>query len=270
MTSPEEAFNSHPHHYLLVAWQSALAAGICLGLPIALMFWFVILANAAPSSSMNNILSLLQNTWYPFANESQPPTPVHDFLMMLQRYVTPGSIALSLGILGWALLLSRISSYRQWWRILIAGTLGVFLGKAPIEWLDAWIQAPHPYGWPVHVRFAVFLSLSVLCVAMTTGFALGLILRNAKASLTLALASGVASILAVIAVDLILEIAGLRVGHGNLAMPKLTAIGTMAAAIAGGAILGVLFTYFYHNQRSNNIHTAQNNLAERIESELPT
>jgi hypothetical protein len=253
MTKPMESSESQRPDYFRIAWQSALAAGIGIGLPIVLMFWMVILANAAPSPSMNNVLSLFQNTWYPFANEQQPSTPVHDFLMMLQIYVTPGSIALSLGILGWALLLSRISGYCQWWWILAAGTAGVFLGKMPIDWLDSWIQqAPPPYGWPLNVRFAVFLSLSVLCVATSTGLAISLILRNWKASILLTLGSGLASVIALILADMILDRLGIRVGHGNLAMPKLTAVGTMAAAIAGGTVLGVLFTRYHHKRKTNN------------------
>ena len=251
MTHPTDMSHSYPYNYRRVAWQSALASGLCLGLPIVLLFWMVILAKAIPSPSMNNILSLLQNTWYPFANEQQPSSPLHDFLMMLQRYVTPASISLSLGVLGWAWLFGRISGYRQWGWILAAGMAGVFIGQAPIDRLDGWIQqAPPPYGWSLHMRFAVFLSLSVLCVAVATGLALGLLLRNAKASLILAGASGLASVIAVIAADLILWRLGLRVGHGNLAMPKLTAVGTMAAAITGGTVLGVLFTRYYRNGRS--------------------
>lgn len=250
MTHPIETSDRHPFNYRRVAWQSALASGLCLGLPIVLMFWMVILAKAIPSPSMNNILSLLQNTWYPFANEQQPSSPLHDFLMMLQIYITPASITLSLGILGWALLFSRISGYRQWWWILAAGMTGVFIGQTPIDFLDSWIQqAPPPYGWSLHVRFAVFLSLSVFGVVIATGLALGLLLRNAKASLILPAASGLASVIAVIAADLILWKVGLRVGHGNLAMPKLTAIGAMAAAITGGTVLGVLFTRYYRNGR---------------------
>jgi hypothetical protein len=256
MTNPTETSDSQPFRYWRVAWQSALAAGLCLGLPIALMFWMVILANVAPSPSMNNVLSLLQNTWYPFANEQQPSSPVHDFLMMLQIYITPASIALSLGILSWALLLSRISGYRQWWWILAAGMAGVFIGKAPIDWLDLRLQRPF-WGWPIHMRFALFLSESVLCVAIATGLALGLVLRSGKASLLLAAASGVASVIAVIAANLILDGVGLRVGYGNLAMPKLTAVGTMAAAIAGGTALGVLFTHYYRKVGSDSTHVAQ-------------
>src|SRR5689334_250166 len=205
MTHPNETSDRYSFNYQRVAWQSALATGLCLGLPIVLMFWMVILARIAPSPSMNNVLSLLQNTWYPFANENQPSTPVHDFLMVLQTYVIPPNIVLSLGILGWAWLFSRISGYRPWWRIFVAGLLGVFIGKAPIDWLDGWIQQSPPlYGWSVHVRFAIFLSLSVLCVAMATGLALGLVLRNGKASLILAATSGLTSVIAVIAADLIL------------------------------------------------------------------
>jgi hypothetical protein len=265
MTNPTETSNSHPFRYLRVASQSALAAGLCLGLPIALMFWMVILAKVIPSRSMNNVLSLLQNTWYPFANEHQPSSPVHDFLMMLQIYVIPPSIALSLGILAWALLFSRISGYRQWWWILAAGLAGVFIGQAPIDWLDGWIQQTPPvYGWPVHVRFALFLSLSVLCVAMATGLALGLVLRDGKASLILAATSGLVSVIAVLVVDMILDLLGIRVGHGNLAMPKLTAVGAMAAAIAGGTVLGVLFTHFHDEQKSNSMNTAPHRSANII------
>jgi hypothetical protein len=249
MTNLTETSDSHPFRYWRVVWQSALAAGLCLGLPIALMFWMVILAKVIPSRSMNNVLSLLQNTWYPFANEQQPSSPVHDLLMMLQIYVTPASIALSLGILGWALLFSRISGYHQWWWILAAGMTGVFMGKAPIDWLDVRLQRPF-WGWPIHMRFALFLSASILCVAIATGLALGLVLRNGKASLILATASGLASVIAVIAANLILDGVGLRVGYGNLAMPKLTAVGTMAAAVAGGTVLGVLFTRYHHKGRS--------------------
>ena len=258
MTDLNEALDSRPFSYLRVAWQSALATGLCLGLPLVLMFWMVVLASLVPSPSMNNILSLLQNTWYPFANENQPSSPIHDFLMWLQLYVTPGSMILSLGILSWTLLFSRIIGYRPWWHILVAGMLGVFMGKVPIDWLDGWIQqAPPPYHWSVHVRFAVFLSLSVLCVALATGFALGLVLRSGKASIVLATASGLASVIVVIIADQIMWTLHIRVGHGNLAMPKLTAVGTLAAAIAGGTVLGVLFTYYYRKQSLESIHAAQ-------------
>ena len=55
-----------------------------------------------------------------------------------------------------------------------------------------------------------------------------------------------------IAADLALRIIHQRVGHGNLALPKVTAVGTMASAIAGGTVRGVLFAHDHHNRRSAN------------------
>ena len=49
----------------------------------------------------------------------------------------------------------------------------------------------------------------------------------------------------VLAVDLFLDLIGLRVGAGNLAMPKVTVMSTMVAAVASGTFLGVVFTRFH-------------------------
>jgi hypothetical protein len=87
---------------------------------------------------------------------------------------------------------------------------------------------------------------------MSTGLGISLILRSWKASLLLTLGSGLASVIAVILADMILDRLGIRVGRGNLAMPKLTAVATMAAAIAGGTVLGVLFTRYHDQRRTNN------------------
>jgi len=181
--------------------------------------------------------------------------PWHNFLMKVQMHVTAPAILLFLGILGWAYLLSRISGYRRWGWLAISAIVGVFVGEVPIDWLDSWFQNP-ALSWPVHLRFAAFLSCSVLCVAVSTGLVLGLILRNWKACLILAGGSGLTSVTAVIVVDIILDVLGLRVGRGNLAMPKVTAIGTLAAAIAGGTVVGVVFTY-YLRRTDREIHAAQ-------------
>src|SRR6185503_13606159 len=185
MTNQNETSDSQPFSYLRVAWQSAVAAGLCLGLPIALMFWVLIVSRLVPSRSINSFLSLLQNTWYPLAQENGPPTPIHNFLSILQMHVTPPVLALALGVLGWGLLLSKISKYRNWWWIVTATLVGILIGEIPIDWLDGRLQQPF-LGWPIHTRFALFLSASVFCVAVSTGLALGLVLRNGKASFILA------------------------------------------------------------------------------------
>jgi hypothetical protein len=51
-------------------------------------------------------------------------------------------------------------------------------------------------------------------------------------------------VLAVLITLLILGELGIRVGNGNAAMPKVTALATMAAALAGGAVLGVMFSRY--------------------------
>ncbi len=116
MTKPLESSESQTPNYFRIAWQSALAAGLCLGLPIALMFWVLIVSKLVPSRSINSFLLLLQNTWYPLASENAPSTPQHDFLMKVQMHVTAPAIVLSLGILGWAygvLKLQRILCCRE-------------------------------------------------------------------------------------------------------------------------------------------------------------
>ena len=250
-----ESSAGQPRHPFRIAWQSALASGLCLGFPINLMFWVLLVSRLIPSRSLDPFLSLLQNTWYPLASEDGPSTPLHNFLMKVQLYVGPPAILLSLGLLGWAYLLGRISGYRRWGWIAVGALVGVFLGKVPIDWLDVWFQNP-ALNWPVHLRFAVFLSCSVLCVAISTGLVLGLILRNWKASLFLAAGSGLTSVIAVILVDGILYMAGIRVGQGNLAMPKVTAWGTLAAAIAGGMVLGVIFTSYHLSRTTDQIRAA--------------
>ena len=78
----------------------------------------------------------------------------------------------------------------------------------------------------------------------STGLALGLVLRNWKAGLVLSMTTMLVSVCAALITVVILDRAGLRVGSGNAAMPKAAAAGTMSAAIAGGAILGVLFRQY--------------------------
>jgi len=73
---------------------------------------------------------------------------------------------------------------------------------------------------------------------------LGFALMNWKVSLLLAASTGLASVFAALVTLMILGELGIRVGSGNAAMPKATAAATMAAALAGGAILGVLFSRY--------------------------
>ena len=210
--------NRSYQHDLKIALQSALAAGLCLGLPAGLFFWVIIVQRWTPSA------------------------PIDGLLHFLQDYTVPPVILEMLGAFGWGLLLSKISGYRQWWWLSAATMAGVRVGDFALYhgWLDQWI----PTDLALHVRFGLLLGITVLCVTVSTSLLLGLALMNWKASLMLAANTGLVSVLAAWLTLIILDRLGIRVGSGNAAMPRATAVSTMAAALAGGAILGVGFSRY--------------------------
>jgi hypothetical protein len=207
---------------LKIAVQSALAAGLCLGLPAGLFFWLIILQRWEPSTQIDTLVRFFQD------------------------YVVPPVILEMLGASIWGLLLSRISGYRQWWRLSIATMAGVRVGDLALYhgWLDQWVQGHTPADLSLPVRFGLILGITVLCVTMSTGLFLGLVLMNWKASLILAVSTGLASVIAALVTLMILDSLGIRVGSGNVAMPRATAASTMAAALSGGAALGVMFSSY--------------------------
>ena len=204
---------------LRIAVQSALATALCLGLSTGLFFWLVTLQRVAPS------------------------TQIHRLVDVFSTYLVPPDKLEMVGAFGWGLLLSKISGYRKWWWLSGATILGVRVGTFTLyngvltEWFLEHIAA----DVSMHVRFMIILAIAVLCVTVCTGLLLGFVLLNWKASLILAASTGSVSVLAVLITVLILGELGIRVGSGNAAMPKVTALATMAAALAGGAVLGVMF-----------------------------
>ena len=207
---------------LKIAVQSALAAGLCLGLPAGLFFWVIIVQRWTPSAPMDGLLHFLQD------------------------YTVPPVILEMLGAFGWGLLLSKISGYRQWWWLSTATMAGVRVGDFALYhgWLEQWVQGHAPPDISLHVRFGLILGITVLCVTVSTSLLLGLALMNWKASLMLAANTGLVSVLAALLTLIIFDRLGIRVGSGNAAMPKAAAVSTMAAALAGGAILGVEFSRY--------------------------
>lgn len=119
------------------------------------------------------------------------------------------------------------------------GTFALYHG-----WLsEGFLEHIAPDG-SLHVRFGIILTMAVLSVTVSTGLLLGFVLVNWKASLTLAVSTGSASVLAALITLFILGELGIRVGSGNAAMPKVTAVATTASALAGGAVLGVMFSRY--------------------------
>lgn len=207
---------------LKIALQSALATALCFGLSTGLFFWLITLQRLAPSTQINRLVTFFSN------------------------YLVPPDILEMVGAFAWGLLLSKISGYRKWWWLAGATMLGARLGTFALYHglLSEWFLEHIAPDASMHVRFGIILAIAVLCVTVSTGLLLGFVLVNWKASLILAGSTGLVSVFAALITLFILGELGIRVGSGNAAMPKVTAAATMAAALAGGAILGVLFSRY--------------------------
>ena len=168
---------------------------------------------------------------------------------MLQDY---GSLEIALyfiGALAWRFFLANISGFRPVWYVVAATLIGASAGRwTPLTNLDGWAQGHLP-GAPVHVVFAMFLSGIVFSVTACIGLAYGLILRSWKAALMLALSAGISTVLITLLAIILLDHWGIRVGTGDAAMPKVSAVCTLVSALIGGVMLGTGFCWFEEKTR---------------------
>ena len=134
-----------------IAVQSALAAGLCLGLPAGLFFWVIIVQRWTLSA------------------------PIDGLLHFLQDYTVPPVILEMLGAFVWGLCLSKISGYRRWWWLSTTTMVGVRVGDFALYhgWLDQWVQGHAPPDLSLHVRFGLILGITVLCVTVSASLLLG-------------------------------------------------------------------------------------------------
>lgn len=97
-------------------------------------------------------------------------------------------------------------------------------------------------GLPIHVIFTLLFVPSAFFVAAVTAFAMGWSLNGAPLALKLAWQTGLAAAVAFFAADVLMDSIGWRVGAPGAAqratMLTVTLVGTLAAALAGGAALG--------------------------------
>src|SRR5215211_2095636 len=93
-----------PLNYFRIAWQSALAAALCLGLPAGLLLWLILLQQFIHSTMIDHSVTYLQS---------------HGLISI---YI------LAACSLMWSFLLGRISGFRPWWKIGIATALGIIVG----------------------------------------------------------------------------------------------------------------------------------------------
>jgi len=210
-----------PLNYFRIAWQSALAAGLFLGLPSGLLLWLILF------------------------QEINHSTSVEPFVKVLQAHGLNKIIVLMVCSLVWSFLLGRISGYHPWQRIGLATASGILIGWfSPLSNLDGWFSDK----LPIHTLYALSMCGIVSSVTICVGLAYGLILRNAKAALMIALTTSIVSMLALLLGIFLFDQFGIRVGGTvHLAMSKVTTASLMISAIAGGAALGVGFSRFVGN-----------------------
>ena len=207
-----------PLNYFRIAWQSALAAAICLGLPAGLLLWLILFREIGHSAVIEQSITLLQ------ANG-------------LNKI-----IVLAVCSLMWSFLLGRISGYHPWWRIGLATGLGIIIGWfSPLSNLDGWFGDK----FAIHALYSIAMGGIVFSVTSCVGLAYGLILRSGKAAITLALTTSLVSVLTILLTIALFDQFGIRVGGTvHLAMSKVTTVSLMTSAIMGGMVLGVMFSRF--------------------------
>ena len=214
-------------NYFRIAWQSALAAGLFLGLPAGLLLWLILFRESAQSTAIDRFVEILQ-------------------VNGLNKI-----IVLMVCSLAWSYVLGRISSYRAWWRIGLATASGIIIGWfSPLSNLDGWLPGTAGDKLPIHTLYTIAMCGIVFSVTSCVGLAYGLILRNAKAALTLALTTSLISVLTLLLTIVLFDQFGIRVGGtAPLAMSKVTVMSLLTSAIAGGMVLGVGFSRFVGTKR---------------------
>lgn len=209
-----------PPNYFRVAWQSALATGLCLGLPAGLVLWLILLQR------------------------------IHHFVVIqllvdfLHAHGLYSIYLVAVSSMLWSYLLGRISGYRSWWWIAGASALSILVAWfSPLSNVDGILYEYRP-TLPIYLNYAASMVGLIGTVTFLVGFAYGLVLRSLKAAFTLGLTTSFISVLVLLLTIFVFDRLGLRVGTGNLAMVKVTMVDLITSALAGGMVLGVGFTLF--------------------------
>lgn len=124
----------------------------------------------------------------------------------------------------------------------LSSIVGILLGWfSPLSNMDAWFNE----ATPVHIVYAAAMCGIVSGTTLCVGLSYGSVLRNAKAALAMAFATSLAAVLALLLTIIVFDQFDIRVGGtAPFAMSKVTTMSLLAAAISGGAVLGVTFSRF--------------------------
>jgi len=207
-------------NYFRIAWQSALAAALSLGLPAGLSLWLILVQQIYKSSVVDWLSGLFQ---------------AHGLYRIYK-------VAISSTL--WGYFLGRISGYRRWWRIGAASAVAILAAWfSPLANVDGILYEYYP-ALPIHLNYAGAMAGLIGGVTLFVGLAYGIILRSLKAALTLGLTSSLVSVSTLLLTIFIFDRFGIRVGAGNFAMSKVTVAGLLTSAITGGIVLGTEFSRF--------------------------
>ena len=216
----------NPPNYFRIALQSALAAVLCLGLPAGLSLWLI----------------LFQQIKY--------STVVQPFINSLHAHGLYSIYIVAFSSILWSYLLGRISGYQPWWRIAVASALGIFVAWfSPLSNVDGILYNYRP-DLPIYLNYAASMVGLIGSVTLFVGLGYGLILRSLKAALSLGLTTSFVSVLILLFTIFVFDRMGVRVGTGNLAMPRVTAADLITSAMTGGTVLGVGFSWFVWKKKT--------------------
>ena len=174
--------------------------------------------------------------------------PVH--APQLAKNVLAGIVALTAMMVAagaWARAISRAAGCGEDRRVAWAGALGfgpvVIVTGVALTLLEGLIledgTAP---TLPVHVVFTILFVPATFLVAGVAALTLGWVVNDLASAWRPAAMTGLAAAGAFLVADVLMDLAGWRVGGPNAAaratMLVVTTLGVTAAALAGGAVLG--------------------------------
>ncbi len=162
----------------------------------------------------------------------------------------PALAGMFIGSALWGVLMGRLAQTNQWRRMALAGGLGfapitIGLGIAlqilepiALNALGAWL--------PIQRLFTVLFVPAAFAIAGVSAWGLGLGLEKRPLARHWPWKVGLAAALAFLAVNLIMETLGWVVGAPRAAerftMLTVMTLGNLGAALAGGAVMGVILT----------------------------
>jgi hypothetical protein len=150
---------------------------------------------------------------------------------------------------GWGRSVAGLTGSGESRRMAWAGALsfgpGVVLLGIGLTLLEvAVVERGDGPALPVHVVFTLLFVPAVFVIAGAVGLALGVAHKSWGLAARLAFGSGLAAAVAFLILDVVMDAFGWRVGAPGAArratMVTVTLLGNLAAALAGGAVIGIV------------------------------